>query len=164
MHYLVDAYNLLFLSGKKQSSLEKGRQSLIQQLNEIISQINLTVTLVFDGAGERIALPTRSHFDTIEIIYTTKGQTADEYISDEVFHAKKPSQLTIVTNDRELAARCRNFRAKTLTIDEFFQFLLKKRKTKKTTKYAHSFRESDKEIERLLKIFEKKLLDDGKES
>lgn len=159
MQYLVDAYNLLFRSGKKKGSLEKERQSLIQQLNEVISQLHIHVTLVFDGAGERISLPTRGHFDAIEIIYTTKGQTADEYISDEIYHAKKPSQRTIVTNDRELAARCRNFRAKTMSLDEFLQLLLKKKKKKKPSKTLHSFRDSNPEIERLLKIFEKKWAD-----
>jgi predicted RNA-binding protein with PIN domain len=162
MHYLVDAYNLLFRTLKKRRSLEKSRQSLIEQLNEAISQLSLHITLVFDGAEEHLPLPTRGHFDAIEIVYTPKGQTADEYILEEVSLSRSPSQLTIVTNDRELAGRCRQYRAGTQTIDEFLLFLSKKKVRKKALVTARDrvFRDSDPEIARLLMIFEKKMLED----
>jgi predicted RNA-binding protein with PIN domain len=162
MHYLVDAYNLLFRTLKKRSSLEKSRQSLIQELNEIIAEINLHVILVFDGAEEHLPLPTKGHFDAIEIIYTSKNQTADEYIYEEVTLSRTPAQLTVVTNDRELTGRCHQHRAKTMTIDEFLHLLFKKKtKKKKHLKTSHdrAFRDSDPEIIRLLLIFEKRVLE-----
>ncbi len=163
MHYLVDAYNLLFRTLKKRGSLEKSRQLLIEELNEIISQLNLHVTLVFDGAEEHLPLPTRGHFDAIEIIYTSKNQTADEYIYGEITHARTPAQMTVVTNDRELSGRCHQNRAKTMTIDEFLHFLKKKKTKKKHSSHrssARTFRDSDPEIARLLIIFEKRLFEE----
>jgi len=162
MHYLVDAYNLLFRTLKNRGSLEKIRQTLIEELNEVISMLNLHVTLIFDGAEEHLPLPTRGHYDAIELVYTPKNQTADEYIYDEVSLARTPSQMTVVTSDRELSRRCHEHRAKTLTINEFLHLLSKKKTKKKRATSSHSrvFRDSDREIARLLQIFEKKLFED----
>jgi predicted RNA-binding protein with PIN domain len=162
MRYLIDAYNLLFRTQKKKGPLEKNRQSLIEELNELTSKLNLHATLVFDGAEEHLRLPSRGHYDALEIIYTTKGQSADEYIFDEVRAAKSPSQLTVVSNDRELTGRCRQHRAKTLTIDEFLHSLVKKKAKKKrlSASSPKTFRDSDPEIARLLAIFEKRMFEE----
>src|SRR5712675_54567 len=131
MHYLVDAYNLLFRTLKKRGSLEKIRQTLIEELNEVISELKLHVSLIFDGAEEHLPLPTRGHYDAIEIVYTSKNQTADEYIYDEVSLSRSPAKLTVVTNDRELSSRCHQHRAKTMATDEFLHLLSKKKLKKK---------------------------------
>lgn len=162
MHYLVDAYNLLFRTLKKRRSLEKNRQSLIEELNAVAAELNLHVTLVFDGAEEHLPWPTRGHYDALEIVYTSKSQTADEYIYEEVALSRSPAQLTVVTNDRELSGRCHQHRAKTMAIDEFLHFLSKKKIKKKRSKTSRgrAFRDSDPEIARLLLIFEKRMLED----
>jgi predicted RNA-binding protein with PIN domain len=162
MHYLIDAYNLLFRTLKKCKSLEKSRRFLIEELNTAISQLHLHVTLVFDGAEKPPSLATRGHFDAIEIVYTPRGQTADEYIAQEVSLSRSPAQYTVVTNDRPLALRCRQYRAKTQTIDEFLLFLFKKKikKKRRTSSREEAFRDSDPQIARLLMIFEKRMLED----
>lgn len=161
MRYLVDAYNLLFRTLKKSGTLETKRQRMIEDLNEAISALSMQVTLVFDGAEEHLPHPTRGHFDAIELVYTSKSKTADEYISEEVIHSRTPLQITVVTNDRELAVRCRSHRAKTMTIDEFLAFVTKKKvKKKKATAPQITFATSKAEFERLLKIFEKKFLEE----
>jgi len=165
MHYLVDAYNFLFKILKKSSSLDKSRQSLIEELNEIAAELNLHVTLVFDGAEEPLSLPRRGHYHTIEIVYTPKSQTADEYIYDVITFCRSPAQFTVVTNDRELSSRCHQHRAKTMTIHQFLHLLSKKKIKKKRLKNSHdqAFRDSDREIARLLLIFKKRMLIDNSE-
>ncbi len=158
MHYLVDAYNLLFRALKKRKSLENSRQQMIEEINSAASALNLQITLVFDGADEHQSYPTRGHFDRLELVYTSKNKTADEYISDEVIHAKNPAEITVVTNDRELATRCKDHRAKIQTIDGFIGYLSKKRAKKKRLSPSKErvFNESTSEFIRLLTIFEKK--------
>ncbi len=159
MHYLVDAYNLLFRAQKKRVSLEKSRKLMIEEFNERVSQLNLQVTLVFDGAEKAEPLPSRSHYDSIELVYTPKSITADEYILSEVMRSKTPSQMTVVTNDRELSIRCHNHRSKTMKTEEFIAFLSKKiaKKKKIPSKTRKFFRGSSSELARLLIIFEKKI-------
>ncbi len=159
MHYLVDAYNLLFCALKKGKSLEARRQQVIKEINAAASVLNLRITLVFDGAGEVLSYPRRGHFDQIELVYTLKNTTADEYILDEVMAAKTPCQITVVTNDRPLAARCKDHRACTQSIDAFLSFLSqrKSKKKKRSQGSEREFQESSSEFMRLLAIFEKKL-------
>lgn len=157
MHYIIDAYNLLFRRLKKSGSLEKTRQKLIEELNEVVANLHLKVTLVFDGAEKHLPYATRGHFVALEIVYTSENQTADEYITEEVNLAKRPSQITVVTNDRELAKRCHLHNAQILTIDQFIAFLAKKKAKKRAAaRTPRTFKESDPEIARLLAIFEKR--------
>ncbi|MES2122896.1 MAG: NYN domain-containing protein [Chlamydiota bacterium] len=159
MHYLVDGYNLLFRVLKKQGPLEKSRNTLISDLNEIASLTRMHIVLVFDGAKE-IRLPTtRSHFDEIELVYTRKDQSADEYIIEELEYSKKPEKYTIVSNDSELQRKCHHLKAKSLSIDDFLAVLAKKKRAKKRKEIRPEvvFRESPSELNRLLTIFEKRL-------
>ncbi len=161
MLFLVDAYNLLFRTLKKSGSLEKNRQKVIEELNEAAFHAHMQITLVFDGAEDHLPYASRGHFDAVELVYTPKSMTADEYISDRVIHAKSPSQITVVTSDRELSTRCRSHRAKTMSIDEFITFVIKKKtKRKKAARTTERvFRDSSSEFTRLLMIFEKKTLE-----
>src|SRR5262249_37751108 len=115
MHYLIDAYNLLFRFSKKGNTLKKKRQQMIEEINAAAAHLPFSITLVFDGAEEHFTHSTREHFDAVELVYTPKNTSADDYISKEVIDSPSPTQITVVTNDRDLATRCRNHRANTLT-------------------------------------------------
>ena len=156
MRYLVDAYNLLFRTLKKKGNLEKNRQRMIEELNDAASDARLKLSLVFDGADPHLPFSSRGHFDAIELVYTPKSISADTYISEEVAQSKTPSQITVVTNDRELAIRCRSYRAHTLSIDAFIALVTKK-KAKAKRRPLRAFKSSGAEISRLLTIFEQKL-------
>lgn len=162
MHYLIDGYNLLFRLLKKKGSLEKVRQELITELNDLVSELKMQVTLVFDGAQEHLLPLSRGHYDALEIIYTHKEQTADEFILEYLNLARSPGQFTIVTNDRELSGKSHQLGAKILNIDAFVNALQKKKKKKKVRESNPEihFRDSTPEIARLLIVFEKKLLEE----
>ncbi len=158
MHYLVDAYNLLFRIQKKIPKLENGRKLLIEQINEAASSLNLVVTLVFDGASKHLPHALRAHFDAIAIVYTPESQTADEYIIQEVIEACHPSQITVVSNDRELSQKCRLHKAHIQTIENFFEMLIKKEKKYKKRQFTPGpFKGTSSELERLQVIFEERL-------
>ncbi len=161
MHYLIDAYNLLFCFSKKQGKLEQKRQHLIEEINREALLLKLQITLVFDGAAVPPSLATRGHFDAVEIVYTPKNQTADQYILQEVMQAPHPARLTVVSNDRELTGRCNLHKAHIKTLDAFLFFLMKKKKKKRReAKPPREFQISDGELKRLLKIFEERFLNE----
>lgn len=117
---------------------------------------------MFDSADPSSRLPSRGHYDALEIIYTIKELSADAYILEKVHASKTPECITVVTSDRDLAAGCKALKAKTLSVEAFLTFLTKKEKVrkKKTASKASKrrfLRDSDAEIERLLRIFEKRL-------
>ncbi len=160
MHYYIDGYNLLFRvtagTAKSNRSLQHQRQAVLEALGHQIADLHLNATIVFDSQQTH----TRGHLDALEIVYAAENQSADAYIIEEIGRSANPSQETVVTSDRELAARCKQRGARTQTIDAFLAALFKKRKKKKKSPLRR-FRDTDAEIARLLKIFEQRLEEDS---
>ncbi|WP_068467675.1 NYN domain-containing protein [Candidatus Protochlamydia phocaeensis] len=129
MHYFIDGYNLLFRLMHGSDDLQQSRQQIILDLNKKISLVKLDVSLVFDAAfqeGDR----TRSHFDALEILFTAEGETADEFILEEIKNSIFPQQETVVTSDKRLAWQARHRSAHTESIEEFMVWLNKSYKNK----------------------------------
>jgi predicted RNA-binding protein with PIN domain len=83
--------------------------------------------------------------------------SADDYILEKVHASKHPERITVVTSDRDLAASCKALKAKILTVEAFLSFLFKKKeRVGKKKERPRRMRDSDKEIARLLQIFEKR--------
>lgn len=133
MYYFIDGYNLLFTLSSEKDRLQDMRNSLISDLAEKVNALGLEVTLFFDAKYQEDDI-SRSHIDSLEIIYTAVGETADELIISEVQEHPHPSQITIITRDRELISRTKRLKAHHLTPREFLQWLnsrYKKRNVKK---------------------------------
>lgn len=134
MRYLIDGYNLLFRIAKPGRALEKKREELIAELNQVIDDFKLKATVVFDGSHPGISHAMRHHFAALEIIYTYQNLSADEYIIEEVNSARRPEEIIVITSDRGLAQTCKNLGAKTQTIETFISSLKKKPARKKSGK------------------------------
>ena len=154
--YLIDGYNFLFRLAKSKADFKTKRLQFIETLNDLVSSLHLNATVVFDSADPSSRIPTRGHFDALEIIYTTKELSADAFILEKIQSTQHPERITVVTSDRELAASSKAYKAKTLSVEAFLTFLTKKKKKPRPTK-MRIMRDSDAEIERLLRIFEKRL-------
>jgi predicted RNA-binding protein with PIN domain len=129
MHYFIDGYNLLFRLLHGSEDLQSQREAIIHDLNKKISLVKLDVSIVFDSAfqtGDR----TRTHYNEIEILFTAEGETADEYIMDEIKNHPRPQQETVVTSDKKLAWRVRNRSAHTESVEEFMLWLNRAYKNK----------------------------------
>jgi predicted RNA-binding protein with PIN domain len=165
MHYFIDGYNLLFRMLGDPNPLEKNRREVIESLNEKISNLKLNVTIVFDGSGLNEPESTRHHFDRLEIVYTSKTLSADDYILEEILCSLQPTQETVVTSDKGLASRCKNAGAKIQTVEDFLAWIEKKQKknnARKSNPVQKSLKDSDVNFFRLLKIFESRLSEDLK--
>jgi predicted RNA-binding protein with PIN domain len=161
-HYLIDGYNLLFRLAKSRQALKTKRVQLIEKLNEMIGPLALNATIIFDSADTTTRHSSREHFDALEIVYTNKAMSADAYILEKLDASKYPEHFTVVTSDRDLAFSSKVLKAKTLSVEAFLSLLLKKKKAqkKKTSSSTRLLRDSDAEISRLLRIFEKRLSED----
>lgn len=143
MHYLIDGYNFIFYRSERQGTLEGAREALI----ETLAALERPLIIVFDG---REAIPfERGHRGLLEIVYT---QSADDYIVDEISRAKDPYNYTVITADRGLAASCREAGGRSLSIRDFLSGL----KKNPSNKQEKPSRDSDRNIERLLRIFDEK--------
>jgi predicted RNA-binding protein with PIN domain len=160
LYYLIDGYNFLFSLLESKQSLASQRENIILFIKKQFALLNLNGELIFDGDRRRDEESGISYASPLQIVYSPKEQTADEYILEKLHLDKKKSHFTVVTNDRGLTANCRPFKVKILSNQDFLKWLQKKQDTrKKTTKTPVT--ETKQNIERLRQIFEKKLKEDN---
>lgn len=129
MHYYIDGYNLLFHILHTGESLQEQRLKLISDLQTKISCLELDVTIVFDSHYQKDN-STRSHLNLLEIIFTSKGETADEFILQDLKRCASPKNHTVVTSDKKLSWLCRRLLAKTESVVEFITWLNKRYKNR----------------------------------
>jgi len=164
MHYYIDGYNWLFRTPKAPLSFEEKRRQFIKDIYDLVGESSCLVTIVFDSSDPTRTLSSKGNYKSLEIVYTQKKQTADQYIEEAVEYASKPHNLTVITLDRELREKCILKGASALSMKEFFVIFEKKNAKVKPGKQEVAFKkmmkESPSQIARLLVLFEKKLLDD----
>lgn len=118
-HYYIDGYNLIFrLLSANDKDLRSQREKMIMHLNEMAVILDLDITVIFD-AQYQTDESKRSHYDRLEILFTSFGETADEAILNEVKAELSPRHVTVVTSDKKLAWFARRCSAKTETVEEF---------------------------------------------
>lgn len=129
MHYYIDGYNLLFRTLRAGDDLRKQRQDLIVELETKSQFLELDVTIVFDSHYQPDE-GARSRFKNLEVCYSGVGETADDFILQEL-KEKNSKEETVVTSDRQLAWRCRRRLAQTISVEEFMAWLDKRCKNKR---------------------------------
>lgn len=156
MHYFIDGYNLLFRITKEYEEMKAQQKPIMLALNQWAEELQLNLTLVFDGKQKDPAEAIRGHLDQLEVIYTPLHQTADEYILKELEQCAIPQEETVITSDRDLATKSKLTGAHAKSIEGFLAFLSKKRHKVKV-KQRRPVSESPRELMRLQKVFEEKL-------
>lgn len=157
MHYLVDGYNLLFRLVKSPRPLQKTRERFLKTLDEEVSEANLEVAIIFDSAEKKLAGVSRRHLEAIEVIFTSEGLSADEYILEKISSSTSPKQKTVVSADRDLLRKAKRLGATPMSFAEFFSLLLKKKNSRQSLRLQSAFADSEANIARLLEIFENRL-------
>ena len=160
MYYYIDGYNLLFHFLEPKQNLKTLRNQVIAYLQKRFASLHWEGTVVFDGAHNKEEEGGLTYPSPLIIAYTPKGQTADEYIVEQLNRSKKRRNETVVTNDRTLILHARSMGAHVLSNQLFIEKLKKKRKKSGTVKEPQ---ETNHQIERLNQIFEKRLREDSGE-
>ena len=155
MHYYVDGYNFLFRICNRGAPLEMRRESLIDILNRELRFLKGRCSLIFDSAQQIRNCPQCAFLDNLEVVYTPRDMTADAYIIELVDQSRTPKMLTVVTSDTGLARQCRSLGAHVTTIEAFITLIIKKTAIEEEEKPTQEL--SDRELERLRKIFEERL-------
>lgn len=103
MQIIVDGYNVIysweFFKKKNNLDLEEKRNKLIDILLEFQSLSEAKIVIVFDG---KLALRKREYFLGLEVIYSSKKETADTVIERMVKEKGKFNNVWVVTSDRNL--------------------------------------------------------------
>lgn len=124
-YLLVDGFNVIRRDARFGSSEEDdfyGTQAkLIQMLAHYRSGTFHRIVVVFDGARGPNPYRGRSQQQGIEVVFSSRGETADEVIQDMVAgHAPRQGVL-VATADRRLALRCRQLGATIVAPEELLK-------------------------------------------
>lgn len=155
MRYLIDGYNLIFSLIESKGSLQTLRQKVIRSLKSQFVKRKISGMLIFDGAHRREEESGLSYSSSLTVAYAPKGQSADEYIVECIQGSEHPKQIIVVTNDQGLARHVKSYGAKVMPNEEFILWLNKPQRKKKNTEA----KDTQQNIDRLLKIFEERLSD-----
>lgn len=119
-HLIVDGYNVT-KRGFSEMSLEQQRQRLIAGLGGIAAQTGDEVTVVFDGAERVLGLPPPPR--GVRVLFSRRGETADELIR-QLVRAEPPGRpLIVVSSDREVADGVRRHGAYPMDADALLRRL-----------------------------------------
>ena len=163
MDYWIDGYNLLFKLNSYTKSLEQSREGLINELKLHLIKSNLRAKIIFDSNEENSSdFPSVKSKTPLEILFSPKGMSADDYIIEMLHATKSAKNTTVVTNDTHLAFSCKNTQAWTMSIDDFFKFVFKEERERNMSNYeflkesGEEMVESEENIQMFIKIFEER--------
>ncbi|MDQ6894790.1 MAG: NYN domain-containing protein [Acidobacteriota bacterium] len=112
MPYYLDGNNLIGLARRTARPGEDDRAALLSEIAARLRGNRSSIRVFFDGEGRAAS------FGSLTVSGT--GGSADEAIVREIGKAADPRQITVVTADRELARRTRDFGAKTMAPADFW--------------------------------------------
>lgn len=128
MHYIIDGYNLLFRILTSSFDLAPKRQEFIENLNNKVKLLGMHVTIIFDS-NYRLTESPKSHYESLEIQFTCRGVTADEWIIENVPKMRNRERIIVVTSDKRLAMNVRHA-VKTESVEQFLNLLNKRIRNK----------------------------------
>ena len=139
--------------------MRQNERKILLALNEAITRLSYSVTVVLDGREKDPPEALRRNLDSLALIYTPHNQTADDYILEAISNSSHPEKETVISSDLELLRKARQRGAHGQTIEKFLSQLIRKKK-KKSDNPDREPRETSANIDRYLKIFEDKLRGD----
>lgn len=99
---LVDGYNLLGALRGMGGPLEANREALVRLLADYAARRPHEVIVVFDAMHEGGLMEARDRRGPVTLVYTARGETADDRIVRMV-EASRSAAWLVVTSDRALA-------------------------------------------------------------
>jgi predicted RNA-binding protein with PIN domain len=126
MHIILDGYNVIrqsdTLRAWERHSLEEARNALLRSLAAYRRVKGHRITVVFDGWAGDSPLEERDRFGQVEVVYSRRGETADEVIKRMV--RQSGEETVVVTSDRDVAAFADRHGASSVPSPEFERVLL----------------------------------------
>ena len=121
LRIIVDGYNLIRQSSTLRvydaQDISKGREKLLEKLAHYRAVKHHPMLVVFDGWQEGNPHEQRSKEKGIDIIYSRRGEKADEVIKRLVSNSNE--ELIVVTSDREITSFCHSRKCEVLSSPSF---------------------------------------------
>lgn len=169
---LVDGYNVLLNCPQFTSLLDAefnlARNRLIRTIADFGDYHGHRVIVVFDAQRQNLGKPARQKQEGIEIIYSQRGQTADDYIIEWIQRYKGEKHIEVITSDRALSNTVQRLGASVQTTFEFSDTYTRTGESGRHSRLQDAIPDSDslladridptirRQLERLKRTLEKK--------
>ena len=104
LHIVIDGYNLIRQSPRLKhldhQDIQRGRQTLLDELALYKKGKRHRITVVFDGANAPVFTQPQDRIKGIDILFSRAGESADTIIKR--ISAREKEKALIVTSDREI--------------------------------------------------------------
>ena len=125
LHYIIDGYNLIKrTSDLAEKKLESARNHLVGMLESAKARRTFRneATIVFDGNSE---ITNVKHTGNIKVLFSS-GENADAKIKRIVEESKRPGDIVVVTDDKEIVYYVRQYKADTISVQDFLCMVKRK--------------------------------------
>ncbi len=123
MKIIIDGYNLMYRLGVE-GSLERKREKMLEILAEFLAINPNEMLVVFDGRNNPSTQRGMDVKSGIKLYYSAQGEIADDYIIEMIKKRKgKAKNHLIVSSDRKITDFAKEHFMKTMTSDEFVDYL-----------------------------------------
>lgn len=120
---LIDGYNVLLnwpqFSRDLEMDFNLARDRLLHMAADFAHYHGHRVIVVFDAPNRDLPRTTRKKTHGIEVVFTKKDQTADEYIIEWLRRYKGEAHVEVITSDGELSRAARRQGASVRSVLEF---------------------------------------------
>jgi uncharacterized protein len=120
---LVDGYNVLQswpqFAHQLETQFELARNRLIRMVANFADFQGHRVVVVFDAPRRDYPKVKRKKQEGLEVVYTKRNQTADDYIIRWIKRYKGGKHIEVITSDRELGSSVRRLGASVRNTFEF---------------------------------------------
>jgi len=124
MPFLVDGSNLAGAARDRRLGLPRDEQELVRRLAGFAEARRTSLRVVFDGpAAGRGGAGRARRAGRVGVLYSGSGRIADDVIVDLVSSHRSPSDLIVVTSDRDLRSRVRAAGGRVMGCVEFSETL-----------------------------------------
>ena len=170
MVFLIDGYNLLhamgILKGKisRPLQLQKARLGLLGMLSATYGNDAGDITVVFDAAHAPPGIAEASEYKGIHIRWAVQEDSADDLIASIIRHSSAPTQLTVVSDDRQIQQAAERRRCNVLGCADYLEWLQRHRRERRESDRSEAVkpeRPSEEESQYWLRQFAE--LDDSPE-
>jgi hypothetical protein len=122
IHLIIDGYNLIRQSpellAQEAQDLRRGREALLEKLAAYRRLKKHAITVVFDGWESGEFMGNRDHFQGMLIIYSRRGEKADEVIKR--LAERERERGLIISSDRDIRDHAARAGAAVLSAEEFY--------------------------------------------
>lgn len=116
---LIDGYNVMKRTGAGSlvlpSDTEVARPYFLERLASYSREKGIRITVVFDAPGSISFNRLRERFRGVEVVYSARGETADEVIIEVL--RKRQAGIILVSSDRALIDEAKKNNAAFITPD-----------------------------------------------